>query len=127
MGSPVFTDLKVHMLMVVLALFHSEDQDESVRRIHEVALAMLRSYLRANHGEADYSTARILRCVCDLPAIQRLRNKMIEEGEQINKAEQINKEEQINQEEEQINKAEQINQCKEINRGEPQPKRQRLD
>merc|ERR1712130_556139 len=116
MGSPVFTDLKVHMLMVVLALFHSEDQDESVRRIHEVALAMLRSYLRANHGEADYSTARILRCVCDLPAIQRLRNKMIEEGEQINREEkQINNEEQINKEvqinkEEQINKAQQINQ-----------------
>merc|ERR1712130_501143 len=82
MGSPVFTDLKVHMLMVVLALFHSEDQDESVRRIHEVALAMLRSYLRANYGEADYTTARILRCVSDLPAIMRLRNKMIEEGEQ---------------------------------------------
>ena len=91
---------------------------------------MLRSYLRANHGEADYSTARILRfviicqygkideiliflknmssgknefrCVSDLPAIMRLRNKMIEEGEQINQSEQINQ-------------------------GEPQPKRQRLD
>ena len=92
--NPVFTDRSVHMMMVVLALFHSEDPDESVRRIHEVinlssimvcnvdevvthdsdvkqdlllrpnskvALAMLRSYLRANHGEADYSTTRILR------------------------------------------------------------------
>ena len=86
---------------------------------------MLRSYLRANHGEADYSTARILRfviicqhgkideiliflknmssgknefrCVSDLPAIMRLRNKMIEEGEE------------------------------QANRGEPQPKRQRID
>jgi len=85
--NPVFTDRSVHMMMVVLALFHSEDPDESVRRIHEVALAMLRSYLRANHGEADYSTTRILRCVSDLPAIMRLRNKMIEEGERINQAE----------------------------------------
>jgi len=85
--NPVFTDRSVHMMMVVLALFHSEDSDESVRRIHEVALAMLRSYLRANHGEADYSTTRILRCVSDLPAIMLLRNKMIEEGERINQGE----------------------------------------
>ena len=34
--NPVFTDRSVHMMMVVLALFHSEDPDESVRRIHEV-------------------------------------------------------------------------------------------
>jgi len=118
--NPVFTDRSVHMMMVVLALFHSEDQDESVRRIHEVALAMLRSYLRANHGEADYSTARILRCVSDLPAIMRLRNKMIEEGEQINQSEQKNQNEQINQ-------SEQINQTEQKTQGEPQPKRQRLD
>ena len=34
--NPVFTDRSVHMMMVVLALFHSDDQDESVRRVHEV-------------------------------------------------------------------------------------------
>ena len=65
---------------------------------------MLRSYLRANHGEADKSTGKILRfslkriftnfgelvknerfrCVSDLPTIMRLRNRIIEEGERIN-------------------------------------------
>ena len=34
--NPVFTDRSVHMMMVVLALFHNDDQDESVRRVHEV-------------------------------------------------------------------------------------------
>jgi len=77
---PILTDRSVHMMMVVLCLFHNDDHDESVRRVHEVTRAMLRSYLRANHGEAEYSSARILRCVSDLPAIMRLRNQIIEEG-----------------------------------------------
>merc|ERR1719150_2956592 len=68
------------VVVVVLCLFHNDDHDESVRRVHEVTRAMLRSYLRANHGEAEYSSARILRCVSDLPAIMRLRNQIIEEG-----------------------------------------------
>jgi len=77
---PILTDKSVHMMMVVLCLFHNDDRDENVRRVHEVTRAMLRSYLRANHGEAEYSSARILRCVSDLPAIMRLRNQIIEEG-----------------------------------------------
>jgi len=77
---PILTDRSVHMMMVVLCLFHNDDHDESVRRVHEVTRAMLRSYLRANHGEAEYSSGRILRCVSDLPAIMRLRNQIIEEG-----------------------------------------------
>jgi len=95
--NPVFTDRSVHMMMVVLALFHSDDQDESVRRVHEVALAMLRSYLRANHGEADKSTGKILRCVSDLPTIMRLRNRIIEEGERINQGQIIEEGKQLNQ------------------------------
>ena len=39
--NPVFTDRSVHMMMVVLALFHSDDQDESVRRVHEVIVVLL--------------------------------------------------------------------------------------
>ena len=43
-----------HLLVITMC----GDNDGNISK---VALAMLRSYLRANHGEADYSTARILR------------------------------------------------------------------
>jgi len=49
------------MMMAVLSFFRYDDHDESVRRVHEVTRVMLRSYLRANHGEAEYSSARIFR------------------------------------------------------------------
>ena len=34
---PILTDRSVHMMMVVLCLFHNDDHDESVRRVHEVS------------------------------------------------------------------------------------------
>ena len=37
---PILTDRSVHMMMVVLCLFHNDDHDESVRRVHEVSFML---------------------------------------------------------------------------------------
>lgn len=37
---PILTDRSVHMMMVVLCLFHNDDHDESVRRVHEVSFVL---------------------------------------------------------------------------------------
>ena len=37
---PILTDKSVHMMMVVLCLFHNDDRDENVRRVHEVSFML---------------------------------------------------------------------------------------
>ena len=37
---PIFTDKSVHMMMAVLSFFRYDDQDESVRRVHEVSFML---------------------------------------------------------------------------------------
>ena len=68
---PVFTDEAVHMLMILLIFFDSEDKDKEVRKVHSVALDMLNRHLRNQWGLAmSYSKVkRVLECVSDIPKI----------------------------------------------------------
>ena len=68
---PVFRDEAVHMLMILLIVFDSNDEEKVVRKVHGVALDMLNRHLRNQWGVAvSYSKVkRVVECVADLPKI----------------------------------------------------------
>ena len=68
---PIFVDEAVHMLMAILIVFDSDDKEEAVRKVHDVALDMLYRHLRNQWGLAiSYSKVkRVVKCVEDLPKI----------------------------------------------------------
>ena len=75
--SKLFIDDSVHMLMVMLVLFDSQDVDESVRKVHYTSLNMLRGYLEAHTKNPECEFLRILNCVKDVPRITLMRIQMI--------------------------------------------------
>ena len=59
------------MLMILLIVFDSNDEEKVVRKVHGVALDMLNRHLRNQWGVAvSYSIVkRVVECVADLPKI----------------------------------------------------------
>ena len=59
------------MLMILLIVFDSKDEEKVVRKVHGVALDMLNRHLRNHWGVAvSYSKVkRVEECVADLPKI----------------------------------------------------------
>ena len=75
--SKLFIDDMVHMLMVMLVLFDSQDVDENVRKVHYTSLNMLRGYLEAHTKNPEMEFLSILNCVKDVPRITLMRIQMI--------------------------------------------------
>jgi len=73
----IFTDLSVHMLMVCLILFDSQDDDSSIRRVHDTSVNMLRGYLEVHSSQPEWDFKKVLTCVKDLPSISNARNKLL--------------------------------------------------
>jgi len=73
----IFTDLSVHMLMVCLILFDSQDDDSSIRRVHDTSVNMLRGYLEVHSCQPEWDFKKVLTCVKDLPSISNARNKLM--------------------------------------------------
>jgi hypothetical protein len=76
---PIVTDHTVHMLMVAMVLFDSQDTDVAVRRAHSVSINMLRGYLEANSSFPEMELHRVLQSVKDVPSIWAARNKVLME------------------------------------------------
>merc|ERR1712226_708326 len=76
---PLHSPRCVHMIMVLLTVFGSDDNDESVRRIHQTALSMLRNHLMAHSRQPDSDMQRILLCVEALPKISEKRIRILQE------------------------------------------------
>ena len=75
-GDSLFVDRSIHMLMVALVLFDSQDIDERARRFHDVALNMLRGYLQMHRDLPEEDLQKIFRCLKDLPQIAELSMKL---------------------------------------------------
>ena len=75
--SNIFLDESVHMLMVMLVLFDSQDVDEGVRKVHYTSLNMLRGYLEAHNSTPEFEFHRILKCVKDVPHITERRARLV--------------------------------------------------
>ena len=76
----MFTDYNVHMLMVMLALFDSDDSDESIRRQHSTLLHMLQGHIRAHSTNPEWELAQVLNCVKDLPRLTELQGLMYDDS-----------------------------------------------
>lgn len=81
--SIIFTDLTVHMLMVLLVLFPADDQEAKVRAVHCVALNMLRGHLRALGHSEELALGKVLSCLYDLPGLTQLRGRLLSEGREM--------------------------------------------
>ena len=75
--SKLFLDESVHMLMVMLVLFDSQDVDDGVRKVHYTSLNMLRGYLEAHNSNPEFEFHRILYCVKDVPRITARRARLV--------------------------------------------------
>jgi len=82
--SLIFTDLTVHMIMVLLLLFPADDHDAKVRSVHSVALNMLRGHLQnLGHPQQELAVQKVLSCVHDLPGLTDIRNRLLSEGREM--------------------------------------------
>jgi hypothetical protein len=73
----IVSDDTVHMLMVALVLFDSQDIDMTVRWAHNVTINMLRGYLEANTSYPEMELQTVLKSVKDVPLISAARNKLL--------------------------------------------------
>jgi len=73
----IFTDLSVHMLMVYLLIFDSQDDDSSIRRVHDTSVNMLRGYLEVHSSQPEWDFKKVLNCVKALPSMSNARNKLM--------------------------------------------------
>ena len=78
-NSPVLTDKTVHMIMVALVLFDSQDSDIEVRKVHKTTCTMLQGYLNSHSNQLEQGFQTVLKCVKALPTISKTRNQMMAE------------------------------------------------
>ena len=85
---PIFKDRTVLILMVLITVFDLES-DESVKRIKNGFLTILRRYLQ-EHGlnDVDYDMQNIINCITALPRVYKLFKEMSREPEK-NKSNQL--------------------------------------
>ena len=69
--STIFTDLSVHMMMMLLVIFDREDPCEQVRRVHRVAGDMLQRHLRVVSGQPAADLHLVHTCLAMVPAINK--------------------------------------------------------
>ena len=67
--SNIFTDMSVHLMMMMLVIFDSQDRDPHVRRVHRVAQDMLQRYLRMVSKQPAFDLQLVNTCVTMVPAI----------------------------------------------------------
>ena len=72
----VFKDMAVHLLMMLLVLFTTNDCDKDVRKVHDVALSMLQRYIYKERTQPESDFKRVLSCVNDIPRIAAVFRKL---------------------------------------------------
>merc|ERR1712126_82529 len=86
-STSLFTNHVVHMLVVALTIFSSDDADKNVRDVHAVAESMLRTHL-----SSEEDVEKVLRCVSLLPKMVELKQRMMKEMEkQVQSLQQLQK------------------------------------
>ena len=73
-STSLFTNHVVHMLVVALTIFSSDDVDRNVRDVHAVAESMLRTHL-----SSEVEVVKVLRCVSHLARMVELKQRMMKE------------------------------------------------
>ena len=69
--SKIFTDMSVHLMMMMLVIFDSQDRDPHVRRVHRVAQDMLQRYLMMVSQQPAIDLQLVNTCVTMVPAITK--------------------------------------------------------
>ena len=67
--STIFTDMSVHLMLMMLVIFDSQDRDAHVRRVHMVVLDMLQRYLRMVSQQPVKDLQLVTSCMSLVPAI----------------------------------------------------------
>jgi len=67
--SSVFTDMSVHLMMMMLVIFDSQDREPHVRRVHRVVMDMLQRYLRMVSQQPAQDLQLVTSCMAVVPAI----------------------------------------------------------
>lgn len=77
----VFTDMSVHLMMMVLVVFDRADPCEQVRRVHRVAGDMLERYLRVVSRQPAADLHLVLACVAMVPTINNQLDRLFGTGQ----------------------------------------------
>ena len=67
--SKIFTDMSVHLMMMMLVIFDSQDREPHVRRVHRVVMDMLQRYLRMVSQQPAQDLQLVTSCMAVVPAI----------------------------------------------------------
>ena len=73
---PIFKDRSVLILMVLIAVFDLES-DESVKRIKNGFLTILRRYLQEHtKNDVDFDLQNVMKCIAALPRVYKIIKQM---------------------------------------------------